>query len=348
MKILVQGFCCILLILVSKHICADSSPLFQDDSILNAVLTAPLTQAFNERNKKQRLWMPGQLAYTDNAGNTQRHEVSIRTRGIFRRAECKFPPLRLNFKKKQLEDSLFDGQDKLKLVSPCSTRKSSQQGIILEYLAYKTLEMLTEDSLKARLIRLSYVDSDKRKKPWTHLTFVIEDTSALAKRTDNKLLKIPKIHSRQLNPEKTALVDIFQFLIANNDFSNIRGIDGTDCCHNVKLMSPNGAQTDIVPVPYDFDMSGLVDANYAFPPEKIPIKSVRKRFFRGRCKAPEIWDKTFEHFQAKRAEIIALYQNSSDLDDKHKNKTVKYIQEFYAILDNPKRSDNLITGRCRG
>ena len=62
MKILVQGFCCILFILVSKHICADSSPLFQDDSILNAVLTAPLTQAFNERNKKQRLWMPGQLA----------------------------------------------------------------------------------------------------------------------------------------------------------------------------------------------------------------------------------------------------------------------------------------------
>lgn len=347
MKYVLQGFGLFILILSGKTMMAENA-LFLDETTLNVVLTAPLTQAYNEKNKKDRLWMPGQLAYTQIDGSTNRHNVSIRTRGIFRRQNCTLPPLQLNFKKKELKGSLFDGQDKLKLVAPCNHSSKSQQLLLLEHLAYQTLQLLTPDSLKTRLVRISYIDSDNRKKPWTHLAFLIEHEKDMAKRLGLKPVHVPKIHSSTLDPEKTALVEIFQFLIANNDYSIIRGPEGRDCCHNMELLSKNGTLENIIPVPYDFDVSGLVNADYAAPPEKLKIKSVRTRYFRGRCKPPEIWDKTFSHVLSKRGQIISLFENANELTDSYKAKTLRYVQKFFDILDNPSRVQREIIGRCLG
>lgn len=345
MKHVLHGICMFILMLSSNIVTAENA-LFQDDTTLNVVLTAPLTQAYNEKNKNNRLWMQGQLAYTQSDGSTKRHNVLIRTRGIFRRKNCTLPPLQLNFKKKELKGSLFDGQDKLKLVAPCNHSSKSQQLLILEYLAYQTLQILTPDSLKTKLVRISYIDSDNKKKTWTHLAFLIEHEKDMAKRLDLKPVHVPKIHNSALNLEKTALVEIFQYLIANNDYSFIRGPEGRDCCHNMELISKIGALENITPVPYDFDASGLVDADYAVPPEILKITSVRTRYFRGRCVPPNIWDKTFSHVTSKRAEIIALYENTNELSDYYKTKTIKYVQDFFEILDNPTRLQREIIGRC--
>ena len=39
----------------------------------------------------------------------------------------------------------------------------------------------------------------------------------------------------------------------------------------------------MIPIPYDFDFSGLVDAPYATPPDVLKIANVRQRFYRGYC-----------------------------------------------------------------
>lgn len=332
--------------MLSSDIATAENTLFQDDTTLNVVLTAPITQAYNEKYKNDRLWLQGQLAYTQRDGSTKRHNVSIRTRGVFRRKNCTLPPLQLNFKKMELKGSLFDGQDKLKLVAPCNHESKSQQLLILEYLAYQTLQILTPDSLKTRLVRISYIDSDNKKKPWTHLAFLIENEIDMAKRLDLKPVHVPKINNSALNPEKTKLIEIFQFLIANHDYSFIRGPEGHDCCHNMELLSQTGAIENITPVPYDFDASGLVDADYAVPPEVLKIKSVRTRYFRGRCVPPNSWDKTFSDVISKRAQIIALYENTNELSDSYKTKTLSYVQDFFEILDNPSRLQKEIIGRC--
>jgi hypothetical protein len=125
---------------------SDRHPLFQDEAVLKAVLTAPISQAYAQRHQEARIYFPGQWTYIDEHGETQRLEVKIRTRGHFRREVCEQPPLQLNFKKSQVKGTLFAGQNKLKLVAPCKEGKRYQQYVILEYLAYKIYQLLTDES----------------------------------------------------------------------------------------------------------------------------------------------------------------------------------------------------------
>lgn len=328
-------------------------PLFRTDTVLKAVLTAPISQTYAQRHQDVRIYFPGQWTYVDEQGETQRLEVSIRTRGHFRREVCQLPPLQLNFKKKEVKGTLFAGQNKVKLVAPCKDGDRYQQYVILEYLAYRILQTLTDHSFSTRLVRLSYVDRDENLDPWTDIAFLIEDDSDLAKRLNLDRLNLESTLYSQLDHPRTALVQIFQFLIANNDYSVIKPSGDDDCCHNVQLIgiedeNNNVGEGDIVPVPYDFDFSGLVNASYAAPPSPVPIRDVRNRYFYGLCQPRPILDAAIAHIQSKREEIYTLIQEIPELDDKWRKHTIEYIQDFYEIVDDPEKTNKEIIERCRG
>ena len=323
-------------------------PLFQDDTILKAVLTAPIAQAYAHSDQEVRIYLPGAWAHSIDNGKVERLEVSIRTRGLFRRENCDLPPLQLNFKKKQVKGTLLEGQDKLKIVAPCGHGQEWQEKVVLEYLAYRTLQILTDNSFSTRLIRLSYVDSDEKRPPWTDIVFVIEDDADMAKRLD--LVKLGVVSNRfdQLDRPATAIAELFQFLIANNDFSVLKGPEGEPCCHNTQILAPKDDADTRIPVPYDFDFSGLVNASYAAPPSHIPIRFVRTRYYRGLCHPPGILEDAIRHVQSKREEILALYANTELLEPRAKEKTFRYIEDFFEILDDPNRVSKEIISRCRG
>jgi hypothetical protein len=331
-----------------KAMAADPHPLFQSDAVLKAALTAPIAQAYDQRNQEVRIYIPGQWTYIDNDGQPKRLEVSIRTRGNFRRQYCASPPLQLNFKKSQVKGTLFAGQDKLKLVAPCRRGEKFRQYVILEYLAYRTLEILTDYSFKTRLLRLTYVDSQEKLDPWTDIVFVIEDDSDVAKRLGLERLKIPEIQFDELDREKDALAELFQFLIANNDYSVLRGADGEDCCHNVDVMVGEDPDGPRIPIPFDFDMSGLVDASYAAPPSHLPIRDVRFPYYTGLCHPPGVLDAAIAHVNTKREEIIALFNNTKELDPKVRLTALKKIENFFNVINTPERRQREIYGRCRG
>ena len=314
--------------------------------MLKAVLTAPVSQAYAMKKRDVRTYLPGHWTYTTTDGYTHKLEVSIRTRGKFRRRNCRLPPLQLNFRKKQNDGTDFSGQDKLKLVSPCKSRSNDQQRLLLEYLAYRTLEILTDHSLKTRMFRLTYIDTDERKKPWTHLVFLVESEEEMADRLGLDVVKVPRINRSELNTERTELIEMFQYLIANTDFSVRAGPEGSNCCHNMQLLGVKDADGGVIPVPYDFDWSGLVDAPYAVPGENLPINSVRQRLYRGRCESADRVSLTIEKFLEKRSEITQLYENFEQLDDKHKKNALKYIDDFFEILTDPKRVQRNILRRC--
>ena len=345
MAIKIKWIFFVLLLISSAQ--ASANPLFEEDSVLNIVLNAPLNQTYVQRKAKDRLWMQGNLSYLANDASKQKLDISIRTRGIFRREHCKLPPLSLNFRKKQTKNTLFSGQDKLKLVSPCSANKNDQQNLILEYLAYRTLSQVTDYALDTRLVRISYIDSDNKRKPWTHYAFLIEHENDLAKRLDSVPIHAPKISSKQLEQNHTGLVEMFQLMIANTDYSTIRGPEGKDCCHNIELIS-KADSNNIIPVPYDFDASGLVNAKYAEPNENLNIRNVRKRLFTGLCKPEDVWANAIEKFTSKKSSILALFENSNELSEKNKEQTLAYLEKFYTLIGNPKRVNNEILKRCRG
>lgn len=323
-------------------------PLFQNDAVVKAVLTAPISQVYAQRHQDVRIYFPGQWSYTTDEGATQRLDISIRTRGIFRREYCQLPPLQLNFKKKQVKETLFAGQDKLKVVAPCKDGPKSQQHVVLEYLAYRTFEILTDHSFGTRLIRLSYVDSDEKLPPWTDLTFVIEDDKDMAKRLDLTRLKVVSNDYDQLDLPRTALVELFQLLIANNDYSVLQAAEGRECCHNSQILAPKDNADVRIPVPYDFDISGLVNAPYAAPPSYIPIRFVRTRYYRGLCQPAGNLDDAIATMQSKRDEINTLFESAKELEPKTKKKTLAFIEGFYEILDDPEKIETEILARCRG
>lgn len=348
MNLLLSTLLLIALAVPGSAAAQERKPLFQDDSVIKAVLTAPISQAYAQRDQDVRLYLPGQWSYIEADGSTRRFEVSIRTRGLFRREYCELPPLQLNFKKKQLKDSLFAGQNKLKVVAPCMNGAKSQQHVVLEYLAYRTFEILTEKSFGTRLVRISYVDSDEKLAPWTDLTFVIEDDKDMAKRLGLTRLKVVANDFDQMDHAGTALVDLFQFLIANNDYSVLQSADGRECCHNTEILALEDNADVRIPVPYDFDMSGLVNTKYAAPPSHLPIRFVRTRYYRGLCQPDGVLDETIRHVQSKREEILELYRNTKELEPYTKKRTLKWIEDFFEVLDDPKKQRKQLYDRCRG
>jgi hypothetical protein len=347
-KTLISGILlCALGAAVSAH-AQEKDPLFQDHSVFRVVLTAPLSQVYAQRTQDVRIYFPGQWSYTNEDGTTQRLDVGIRTRGVFRREYCKTPPLQLNFKKAQVKETLFAGQNKLKMVVPCLQGPEATQNVILEYLAYRTFQILTDKSFGTRLIRLSYLDSDEKLRPWTDLVFVIEDDGDLAKRLNLKKIKVASNHFHQLDSATTALAELFQFLIANNDYSVLAAREGDSCCHNTEILALQDDADVRFPVPYDFDFSGLVNAPYAVPPERLPIRSVRSRYYRGLCQSREELDHAIAEMQSKRDEITALFENTTELSANRRRRSLKFIDDFFEILSSPERIEEEIIGLCRG
>jgi len=336
------------LMFVGSPEAAERKPLFQDHTTMKAVLTAPIVQTYAQRSSDVRLYHPGQWTYIDANGESQRLDVSIRIRGNFRREYCELPPLRLNFKKSQVKGTLFGGQDKLKLVAPCQNGLESQQKLLLEYLAYRTFEILTDYSFGTRLIRLSYVDSDNKKKTWTDLAFVIEDDSDVAKRLKIDKARVAENQFEELDRPKTALAELFQLLISNHDYSVLQGPKGEYCCHNTEMFTRKESADKRIPIPFDFDMSGLVNANYASPPSHLPIRLVRTRYYRGLCQPDDIMEDTVAYMLSKKAEILELYQTQPDLSRLTRNRSLSYVKKFFAILEDETLFKEEVLDRCRG
>lgn len=327
---------------------AERKPLFRDHAILKAVLTAPVAQAYAQRDSEVRLYFPGQWTYLNGEGKSHRLDVSIRIRGNFRKQYCELPPLRLNFKKSQVKDTLFHGQDKLKLVAPCQHGIESQQKLLLEYLAYRTYEILTDYSFGTRLIRLSYVDSDEKLQSWTDLAFVIEDEGDIAKRLGIDKARVAENQFDELDQPTTALLELFQLLISNHDYSVLQGPQGEYCCHNAVMYTREASADKRIPIPFDFDMSGIVNAKYAAPPSHLPIRLVRTRFYRGLCQPPEIMDEAVAQMLAKKDEILALYESHPELSRLSRSRTVSYVKRFFAILEDETLFQQEVLDRCRG
>ena len=324
---------------------AESQPLFLSHDILDVRIEAPLTTLMKEQPEDE--YLDGMFSYTDSAGQEHTLDVKLQTRGRYRRKKttCNFSPLRLNFRKKQVQGTEFAGQDKLKLVTHCQTRKKSFEQLVLrEYLAYRILQSLTDKSFGARLLRITYVDNEKNGDSITKYGFVIEDEDDIGRRTGMVAAKVNGIKVEELDLQQANLVSVFEYLIANTDFSLILGPADTSCCHNAILLSKDGPP--YTPIPYDFDFSGIVDAPYAEPNPRFSIRSVRTRLYRGRCVNNDLLDGTFAYFLEKEAEIRNLVAELEGLDDRNRKEVDKFLNRFFEDIRNPKAKERKFITRC--
>jgi hypothetical protein len=325
--------------------------VFAEEAPLEIKLAAPFTAVFRTRADPQ--YQDATVVYRDGDGQEVAVPLRVRVRGKSRAAACAFPPLLLNFRKPDLESTLLEGEDRLKLVTHCSSSSDYDNYVVLEYLTYRVYNLLTPTSLRARLVRASYVDSGRERDLGTRPGILLEDEGRFAERQGFTVFEAESVDRNRYVPEALALLDVFQYFVGNTDWSALEGPDGEACCHNVVPYlladdTPDDASDNrMVPVPYDFDATGIVDAPHAAPNEQLPIRDVRQRLYRGRCRTPEELAPVFTLFEQQRPAILALFEEDHGLDAKFAQRTREYVAEFYAVLGDDRRRDNAFFAICR-
>jgi len=325
---------------------AEPDRLFQNHDLLEIRIVGPITTLTRKRPDDEDL--PATATWTDSDGRTVEVSVGLRTRGNYRRdrKNCTFPPVRLNFKSSEVVDTLFEKQDKLKLVSNCKKSSSRyEQAVLREYLSYRFLNVLTDVSYRVRLLRVTFDDTESKRSHDSY-AFAIEHKDRFSKRTNLPIVEIPGTTPSQLNPVFANLMSVFGFLMGNTDFSQIAGAEGENCCHNVNLYG--GEATGLFPVPYDFDITGMVNAPYASPNPRFNLRSVRHRLYRGRCINNQHLPASLEKFAQAKNTLYALVENQEQLSSSSRKNMRSYLNSFFKIIEDPKAFDKKITQACSG
>lgn len=315
---------------------ADAAGLFADHAVLDVRLSGPLAAtiaADDERAEQPFVW----------EANGVEHRVKVRARGKSRLRVCDFPPLRINFSSADTGQTVFEGQDKLKMVTHCRKGDTAQGDALQEYAAYRIFGVLSEVGYRVRLLRMTYVDTDQPGESLQRYAFVIEAQTDLARRVGGTPAHVSGVSLSSLDDEHMATVYVFQYLIGNTDWSLVVA-DGDDaCCHNGDILDI-GAKRYFVP--YDFDLSGLVNARYAHPDPSLRIRKVTKRLYRGFCMPQETLRSGLDRVKNRAQEITRVITDMPGLAEKDARASQRYLARFFVEADDEDKILRSFDRRC--
>ena len=315
--------------------------LFIDRTPLNLALTMSIKEIAG--SKEDSTYISHMLYLQNEDGSLDSIPCGLKGRGNYRLKNCFFPPLWIKMKKGDIKGTIFEGNKKLKLVMPCDNAESHNDLILRESLCYRLYEVLTPYSFRTRLVNIDLTElRGKRRKNFQVKGILIEDLDEVADRFDAKELKESRVHSKVMNDTGALRFDLFQFMIANTDWSK-------SYQHNSKLILH---QTGYFSIPYDFDMSGLVDAPYAtvsvIGNEPLPISHVTERFYRGHCRGDSVTRFVRNEFITKEEAFLAVPgELKGQLSDKELAGIVEFLNEFFVIAKDDKQFHDEVIRNCR-
>ncbi len=315
--------------------------LFRSENILDIKLS--YLNKDIKKNTNDTTYLKAYISYKTNDGEWESFKVELRRRGNFRRKNCYFPPIKMKINKSDRKGTIFKDNKKLKLVMPCGSSRINNDYIIKEYMAYKLYEKISPYNYKTRLLEIDFTENKGKKiKNYTLKGIFIEDIKKVADRHNGKVLK-KNMHPLNQDDLESVRNAFFQFLIGNTDFS-------TSALHNQKLLYVDGK---MIPVPYDFDMSGLVNTNYAHVASvnnnPLPINSVTDRLYRGFKRDPKIIQQVRKEFQDNKPDLINIVDELKPYFDNPNSfyEAKNFILEFFVILNNDSRFQRDIISRLR-
>lgn len=317
----------------------ETKVLFQSDDILKLTIKLPVKELIHDLEERHN--HKAVLSYVGDNNEESIHEIKLKVRGKSRSDidVCKFPPLEINFNKNKTKNTLFEGQNKLKLVTHCNYGSEFSRYVVEEYTIYKMYQIVSPYSYNVRLCEITYVDLDERKKPFKKIGFLIEQIKDVAKRNNMVIYRDSIRNQDMCNRKELDKLMVFQYMIGNLDWEiKLR--------HNIKLIAPEERAYPLA-VPYDFDYAGIINTSYSAVPEELGFNSTKTRLFRGFCRFNNGYNITLEYYQQIKPDLLNLVSTSDYLNEKNKKSFSNYLASFYKILDNPKQVNRNIITACR-
>lgn len=267
-------------------------------------------------NKNTEDYISAILVSTDG----KKYEASVKPRGKFRRRISEIPPLKIKVKKKILLAEGLDTLNELKLVLPTSLDEAGNERVVREYLAYQMYERISPYHVRAKLVTLTLQNTGiQHEKNYTVKAILLEDEEETAARLGGTILERYGTTMDDLETEQAALMAVFQYMIGNTDWS-------LSDFRNVRLLQTTTGT--IVPIPFDFDFCGFVDAPYATPMSESGLRSVRERFLMADGLTDEAIKKAAKTLLDQRASFAELCR-AGHVSEKIAEKCVKYLDSFF-------------------
>jgi len=251
-------------------------------------------------------------------------EAKAKPRGRYRRRICDFPPVKIDFSKDDLAEAGFAEYDDLKFANYCYDNAEGKDWLLREYLAYQLFASLTPRSFRTQLIEVTYINTGKGgPKKMKQYAILLEDDEEMAARLGGTQLEQFNTKWDALEATQASLVAGFQYMIGNTDWS-------VDVRHNVKLLQVPGEE-ELYLIPYDFDFSGLVNADYAVPDNRYSITNVRQRHYM----APQLPSTALcSYLKTKKEELLQTCKDFKLLSRESRLNVIAYLQDFYEELEN--------------
>jgi hypothetical protein len=270
--------------------------------------------------EKDSVWFPAVLSWEGATGNKTEVQVGLEARGKNRREVCEFPPLKMR---------IVPGEGhpfrkcSYKVVTHC-LEGSGESLLLREYLVYQLYGALTENSFRTNLLTVTYADKSGAVPPVKSRIILLEGKKEILARLDATDLEAEE-PVREISATDYHLFAVFQFMIGNTDWN-------LDKEHNVRLIT-RGETALPIPVPYDFDRSGLVNAPYAEPHPMLPIDNVRERFFQWRGKDRKQLEPILALFRERHDRLMNLVWEMEELPLAERQDIVRYLEEFFENMD---------------
>lgn len=304
-----------------------------------------LTLKFNvkelQKTKYKEEYLPAVMTCHVNESFEVTHEVRVRARGEIRKKICFAPMFWVNIRHAGIEAEDLNDVIKLKVVQRCKASNMHKYYVLREYLVYQIWNLLSPYSFNTRLVKLKIIDTgrkDKEKEDWA---FIIEPEAMMVERNNCMSIKSDKLSLKTVNKEWMDRVAFFSYMVGQSDYS----VTGR---HNLKILtSKEYSSTGFIPVPYDFDYCGLVDAEYAIPGENLGIESVTDRYYLGSCRNEEVYRKTVEWLASYQDEIRDLILSFEYMEESEKEDFLKYIESYYKETESKVFLERRISPTCR-
>ena len=318
-----------------------SADIFEGDHPMKITLTLDIKRY--QKEKFKGYYMPVHFTYEINDSVEVVKDMRMKARGNFRRSHCNMAPFWLNIKESNIQNVQLQDVNRIKVVTNCNGSKAYDEYVLKEYLAYKLYEHISPYHYKTRLVRLNLLEEKgRRTREHQLLGFFIEDNENLEERLGARKME-QEVHPLYQDALSSTQNNLFEYLIGNTDFS-MRHM------HNQTLFY---VDEKYVCIPYDFDMSGLVNATYSSVSNiqhlKGSIEEVTERIYKGYKRDTIYLQQVRRQFRALKPELTGELELLRPLfgDPGHYREARYFIQVFFEEMESDARFKRQILDRMR-